>query len=222
MGKQTTKTFGMVTDVVKSSVRDAFTLCMADTQEVLMSEEAVEHAGLKRHVHACPFKIMYNPIVDDGGYTWARDVELVTAADQESAVQGLRYNAGKLRVDAIPPQFTRMIAEIMTEDPTLRIDLIPKLFLKELAIVFTVGSEKYPARNWEKGMPWSDVIGPLSRHWLHWLEGKTRDKELPRCHHLALLAWNAAVLMDYERSCPELDNRAEMYPDWPPEGEISK
>jgi hypothetical protein len=113
-----------------------------------------------------------------------------------------------------------MVAEIMTESPGLRLDLLPKIFIKEVAVVFTEGARKYPARNWEKGMSWSKVIGPLWRHWLKWLMGARRDAELPACHHLAQVAWNAAVLMEFENTHPELDDRATSYPDWTPKPSV--
>jgi hypothetical protein len=144
----------------------------------------------------------------------AEGIEIVTEEDQAKSDVGLRYDAGKLRVDLIHPAFIKMLGELMTEDPTLRLDLIPKSLIRELAIVFTTGTDKYPARNWEKGMPWSKVIGPADRHWLKFKFGGKRDKELTKCHHLAQAIWNMAVLLEYETTHPELDDRKDMWPDW--------
>jgi len=152
---------------------------------------------------------------------WAYDVVVVTDAQQEASPVGLRYTEGKLRTDLIHPEFLSMIAEVMTENPDLRIDLIPKSAIRELGLVFTEGVKKYPARNWEKGMPWSKVIGPLWRHWLKWLAGSRRDEELPRCHHLGQLMWNAAVLLEFESTHPEQDDRATSYADWKPKDPIA-
>ena len=218
MAEQAAKTFGIITSIVSSSVDNAVTLCMADGKELLVGPKLAlkigfDRAGLESRG---PVKMMYVPEIDQYSFTWATEVEIVTDEDQEKAVRGLRYTEGKLRMERIPPQFLLMIAEIMTEDPELRLDLIPKKFIKEVAIVYTEGTKgKYPARNWEKGMPWSNVIGPLWRHWLRWLSGKTRDKELPKCHHLAMISWQCAALMEYEDTCPELDDRSEIYRDWP-------
>ena len=88
--------------------------------------------------------------------------------------EGLRFDAGKLRLDLIPPEW-----------------------LEALGGVLTVGAAKYAPRNWELGMPWSKVWGPLLRHCLAWLKGERNDPETGQ-HHLAHVAWNALALMVYE------------------------
>ena len=87
---------------------------------------------------------------------------------------GLRYDTGKLRLDLIPPEW-----------------------LEALASVLTVGATKYAPRNWEKGMAWSKVYGPLMRHVLAWLKGERDDSETKQAH-MAHVAWNALALMVYE------------------------
>lgn len=88
--------------------------------------------------------------------------------------QGLRYDAGKNRLDLIPPEWTW-----------------------ELGRVCTSGTKKYEARNWELGMDWSKVIGPLKRHLNRFERGERIDEETKN-HHLALVAWNALALMSYD------------------------
>ena len=56
-------------------------------------------------------------------------------------VRGLRYNSDKLRYDLIPPLANR-----------------------EYAKVWTQALGKYPEGNWEKGMPWTEVIASAMRH----------------------------------------------------------
>ena len=56
-------------------------------------------------------------------------------------VRGLRYNSDKLRYDLIPPLANREYAKIWTQ---------------------ALG--KYPEGNWEKGMPWTEVIASAMRH----------------------------------------------------------
>ena len=87
---------------------------------------------------------------------------------------GLRYDTGKLRLDLIPPEW-----------------------IEALAAVLTVGAVKYAPRNWEKGMAWSKVYGPLMRHVLAWLKGERDDSETKQAH-MAHVAWNALALMVYE------------------------
>lgn len=87
---------------------------------------------------------------------------------------GLRHDSGKLRLDLLPPEWELELARITTE-----------------------GSKKYAPRNWEKGMPWSKMVGCARRHFLKYLLGEKYDKETG-CHHLGLAAWNLLALMVYD------------------------
>lgn len=87
---------------------------------------------------------------------------------------GLRYDAGKPRTDLLPPDG-----------------------LLELAQLYTIGAVKYGDRNWERGMPWSKVLGPLLRHLLRWMVGQARDPETG-LSHMTHVAWNALALVVYE------------------------
>jgi hypothetical protein len=91
---------------------------------------------------------------------------------------GLRFDAGKPRVD-----------------------LIPADALLELGKVYAYGDAKYAAaggaRNWEKGMPWGKVLGPLLRHLFKWMIGEKVDAESGQLH-IAMVAWNALALLTYE------------------------
>lgn len=89
-------------------------------------------------------------------------------------MEGLRYDDGKNRLDLLPPEWVLALGKVSTK-----------------------GSIKYAPRNWEQGMKWSKVWGPLLRHAFAWLGGQKIDKETG-CHHLALVAWNALALMTYE------------------------
>ena len=94
---------------------------------------------------------------------------------------GLRYQEGKNRLDLIPPEWEWALGEILT-----------------------AGATKYAARNWERGMDWSKVAGPLRRHLNKFLRGERYDvvddsgKPGTQCHHLAIVAWNALALMTYD------------------------
>jgi hypothetical protein len=86
-----------------------------------------------------------------------------------------------------------------------RIELLPEVWLWALADVMTQGSKKYDARNWEKGMDWSSMIGCMHRHLAKFqagqrYDGPKFDKELGStgCHELAMVAWNALALMFYD------------------------
>lgn len=86
---------------------------------------------------------------------------------------GLRYDAGKLRYDLLPPDG-----------------------IEELVKVYTMGAQKYADHNWEKGMSWSRVFGSMMRHAFAFWRGQDRDTEsgLP---HMAHVAWNAIALLTY-------------------------
>jgi hypothetical protein len=93
--------------------------------------------------------------------------------DVEQAVEGVRFDQGKLRFDLLPPDG-----------------------IAELAKVYTVGAAKYADRNWEKGMNWSRILGSLFRHTFSFMLGETYDKETG-CHHMAHATWNALALCVY-------------------------
>ena len=89
----------------------------------------------------------------------------------------------------------------------LRFDLIPPGPLEKLAEVFTVGCRKYDDRNWEKGIRWGRVYAAMQRHAWKWLKGESYDQRDGQ-HHLASVAWCAFALMEYEETCPDLDDRS--------------
>ena len=98
-------------------------------------------------------------------------------------VRGLRYNSNKLRYDLIPPFANR-----------------------ECAKVWTKSLGKYPAGNWEKGMPWSEVIASAMRHLEAIRLGEDIDAESGLLH-AAHLQCNAAMLTEYYFTKQDFDNR---------------
>jgi len=97
-------------------------------------------------------------------------------------VRGLRYNSDKLRYDLIPPLANR-----------------------ECAKVWTQALGKYPAGNWEKGMPWSEVIASAMRHLEAMRLGEMIDEESGLLHSAHLMA-NAAMLTEFHFTHPELND----------------
>lgn len=96
------------------------------------------------------------------------------AGEAPASSGGLRYDAGKVRLDLLPPEWVWGLGQVMT-----------------------AGAAKYEPRNWEKGMAWSKVLGPMLRHTWKWIAGEMYDDETG-CHHLAMVAWNALALMTYQ------------------------
>jgi hypothetical protein len=88
-----------------------------------------------------------------------------------------------------------------------RYDLIPPEALNEVARVFAIGAAKYGDRNWESGLSWGRIFAAMMRHaWDFW-RGERLDP-VDGQHHLASVAWGAIVLMTYEQTKPDLDDRS--------------
>lgn len=87
-----------------------------------------------------------------------------------------------------------------------RYDLIPAKALHELVLVYTMGSQKYAARNWEIGLDWSRVFGALMRHSWAWFRGETHDPE-SGLHHMAHAAWSCLALVEYHYTKKGKDDR---------------
>jgi len=83
------------------------------------------------------------------------------------------------------------------DDGKSRVDLLPPDALLELGFVYGEGCKKYGERNYERGMRWSKVLGPLLRHLFRWMSGKERDEESGQ-RHISMVAWNALALLTYE------------------------
>lgn len=96
---------------------------------------------------------------------------------------GLRYNAGKIAFDLLPPAA-----------------------LTELATVYTRGAEKYAPNNWRLGMRFGICIGAALRHVFKFLVGEDRDQETG-CHHLAMAAWNCLAIVQYQADGVGEDDR---------------
>ena len=101
--------------------------------------------------------------------------------------RGLRYNSGKLRYD-LEPRFAR----------------------EKLIEVLTSGAQKYEPRNWEKGMPWTEVLASLKRHLAAYERGEDYDPE-SGCFHLAHAMANVSFLLEYYKIFPQGDDRPHHY-----------
>ena len=87
---------------------------------------------------------------------------------------GLRHNDGKPRVDLLPPDVLLALAEVYTK---------------------AIG--KYPERNWERGMKWSNVYASLQRHLYAFWAGEDVDPESQQAHIMHAL-WNVVALATYQ------------------------
>jgi len=104
--------------------------------------------------------------------SWSKDVE--SNKPKNMGTMGLRYNAGKVACDLLPPAATLALAE-----------------------VYTKGAEKYSPNNWRLGMRYGICIGAAFRHIFAWLSGEDIDEET-KCHHLAMAAWNCLAIVQWQ------------------------
>jgi hypothetical protein len=73
-----------------------------------------------------------------------------------------------------------------------RFDLMSPMVLRRDAGLYERGAEKYDARNWEKGQPFSVFMDCAMRHLMKHQMG-FRDED-----HLAAARWNLAAIMHCE------------------------
>lgn len=89
----------------------------------------------------------------------------------------------------------------------LRFDLIPPEVDRSLAETYTLGAEKYEDRNWEKGIPFSIILGSLKRHLNQFELGEminTADGNLLHADHV--LWWAAALVTFLKRGREDLND----------------
>ena len=71
-----------------------------------------------------------------------------------------------------------------------RYDLLPTRAIREVALVFQAGGQKYSDRNWEKGIPLGRFLDSGLRHAFQALQGE--DDE----NHPAQAAWNLLCFLE--------------------------
>ena len=85
-----------------------------------------------------------------------------------------------------------------TDADSVRFDLITPIGLRRLAETCAEGSKKYGDRNWERGIPASQMLNHAIRHIYLWIQGdRTED-------HLAHAAWNVLGVAHFEEAMPEM------------------
>lgn len=90
-----------------------------------------------------------------------------------------------------------------------RFDLIPPNVLRELAVHYGKGANKYapieriegadgaPIDNWRLGYNFSSSLAALHRHLNAWSSGEDIDEEL-NSNHLVAVAWHAFTLLEFQ------------------------
>lgn len=100
-------------------------------------------------------------------------VRAIADAKGQKNEPALRFDAGKSRVDLIPPEFIEALGRHYGE-----------------------GAKKYAERNWEKGMSYSRCYASAQRHMLAFWRGEENDEETGAPHTICA-AWNMAALHWY-------------------------
>jgi hypothetical protein len=83
-----------------------------------------------------------------------------------------------------------------------RCDLLPASSLLRLAVHLEKGAEIYGERNWEKGIPISEMMSSGMRHMLNYLQGEATED------HLAAAAFNILGAMFMEDNVPDMQDVA--------------
>ena len=85
--------------------------------------------------------------------------------------------------------------------------LLPWDALMALSEHYGAGAKKYPERNWEQGLKWSEgCAASLMRHVAKWQQGEDFDPENGMPHDLAI-AWNALALVAFRLRTVGTDDR---------------
>jgi len=87
-----------------------------------------------------------------------------------------------------------------------RMDLLPHNALKEIAEVYTFGADKYGDYNWAQGMKWSRLYSALQRHIQAFWRGEDVDIE-SQTKHLAHAGCCLTMLLEYYKIHPQGDDR---------------
>lgn len=94
----------------------------------------------------------------------------------------------------------------------IRFHLVPHRALKGVANVFTMGAKKYDDWNWQRGLPWMEVVSSLQRHLESFIDGEDYDPESGELHVNHITA-NSMMLADFYVTNPQHDNRPHFYLD---------
>lgn len=74
---------------------------------------------------------------------------------------------------------------------------IPFDTLRRLALIYTEGHKRYGAKNWCKGIPYSDTVNHMLEHLYKYMSGdRTED-------HLAKVAWGCFTMMWLDEHKPD-------------------
>lgn len=116
-----------------------------------------------------------------------KEIEYKYKMTETNQLIGTKYDTGKLRYDLVNSDAHKRMVEILT-----------------------FGAQKYDARNWERGMPWSRIIASLKRHLAAIEAGQDFDPESGKLH-VDHVACNTHFLSAYYKIYPQGDDRPHPY-----------
>lgn len=117
------------------------------------------------------------------GMAYLTETEALSEVVNPPKERGERKNSGKNRLDLIPPEMFQALGEVLT-----------------------FGANKYADRNWEKGMPLTEIAASLLRHYVAWLKGEDIDPESGK-PHLWHMFTNAGFMVTISERMPQWDDR---------------
>ena len=102
-------------------------------------------------------------------------------------------------VEEDKPDDATMTAAKAKRDPIgVRYDLISPVAMKRLAVTYCEGAKRYGDRNWEKGLPVSNLVNHALAHIFAYLGGNTAEDDLIHA------AWNLMAAAHMEETMPEM------------------
>ena len=107
---------------------------------------------------------------------------------------------------ALPAQLSAPQGGVKHDAGKPRMDLLPPEALREIAAVLAFGAQKYDAHNWRKGVAYSRLIAACLRHLFAWVGREDKDPESGRSH-LAHAACCLLFLITFEQTNTGTDDR---------------
>ena len=102
-------------------------------------------------------------------------------------------------VEEDKPDDATMTAAKAKRDPIgVRYDLISPVAMKRLAVTYCEGAKRYGDRNWEQGLPVSNLVNHALAHIFAYLGGNTSEDDLIHA------AWNLMAAAHMEETMPEM------------------
>lgn len=125
----------------------------------------------------------FQPVAAPQATTPAPTPPEAAVAPAEGLAGGVKHDEGKPRMDLLPPEA-----------------------LKEIAEVLALGASKYSAHNWRMGFAYSRLIAAALRHLFAWVGGENKDPESGKSH-LAHAACCLMFLITFEQTNTGTDDR---------------